>query len=112
MLYDPALKTAVEEEILPLVAENPAASPNLLQERLEECPKLTAIYHETLRTTTSSISAREVVGECAINNLQFQPGARVIIPSRQKLIDSNAFGPNPRAFNVNRFLQSPGLAKC
>jgi hypothetical protein len=62
-----------------------------------------------------------VVSECTIGNLQFQPRTRVIILSRQKLIDSNIFGFDifgfdifgfdPKTFDVNRFLRNPGLVK-
>jgi cytochrome P450 len=111
VLHDPKLRAAIEAETLPLFATNPHPSPESLQNRLEQCPVLTATYYKTIRTVTSSISAREVVRECTIRNLQFQPGTRVIIPSRQTLVDDNIFGTDAKAFDINRFLQNPSLKK-
>jgi cytochrome P450 len=108
ILYSSELKAAVEKEIAPLFASG-LSSTDTIPNRFEKCPTLTAIYHETLRTTTSSISAREVVSECTIGDLQFQPGTRVIIPSRQTLIDSNIFGSDAKIFDVNHFLRNPSL---
>lgn len=111
VLYDPVLRTAIEHEILPLTAAAGPLPTSLpaLQGQLEKCPLLTATFYETLRVATSSISAREVVREAIIGNLRFQPGTRVIVPSRQTLIDSAVFGLNPKSFDANRFLENPGL---
>ena len=100
----------IEEEILPLFSQN--LSPTELQNQLEtNCPVLIASYHEVMRTTISSITARDVISECIIGNTSFQPGTRVIIPYRQMLLDEQVFGADAESFNPCRFLKNPGLAK-
>lgn len=101
VLHHPKLRAAIEAE----------TSPESLQDQFQKCPVLTATYYETIRTVTSSISAREVISECIIGNLQFQPGTRVIIPSRQTLVDDNVVGTDAKSFDINRFLHNPGLEK-
>jgi cytochrome P450 len=112
VLHDSHLRSAIEKEVNPLCATtSPTTCPELFQKKLERCPILTATYYETLRTVTSSISAREVVSECTIGSLRFQADTRVIIPSRQTLIDDSIFGANAKSFDINRFLKNPRLIK-
>ncbi|KAF1948958.1 cytochrome P450, partial [Byssothecium circinans] len=108
VINDPALKASVEKEVFSLT---PAISIDGVQKSLENAPVLAAAYHEVLRTVTSSISAREVVRECTVGNHQLQPGTRVIIPSRQTLIDEQIFGVEPKSFDHSRFLRNPALVK-
>jgi cytochrome P450 len=109
ILCDPSLRIAIEEEIHPILAGDIDITSGFLQKQLDHCPILMATWHETMRTATSSISAREVLSECTIGDLQFQPGTRVIIPSRQTLIDGNVFGLDPETFDEHRFLRNPHL---
>lgn len=111
ILCDPSLRAAIGEELHHILAADIDITSNLLQEQLDHCPILMAAWHETMRTATSSISAREVLNECTIGDLHFQPGTRVIIPSRQTLIDANVFGAEPESFNEKRFLNNPCLHK-
>ncbi|KAH8586512.1 cytochrome P450 [Bisporella sp. PMI_857] len=110
IVHDPELQTMVEEEILPIVSQN--LSVKELQYRLEkDCPVLIACYNEVMRTTVSSITARDVISECVIGDKTLQPGARVVIPYRQMLLDEQVFGADAESFNPHRFLKNPGLAK-
>ncbi|KAF2188047.1 cytochrome P450 [Zopfia rhizophila CBS 207.26] len=110
-ITNPQLKTAIEAEILPLLTHSPPLPLNTLQKHLETLPILTAAYNETLRTTVSSITARDVIAPVSIANKQLSLGARVIIPYRQMLLDTNAFGADAETFNPDRFLRNPSLVK-
>lgn len=109
ILYDPKLRRRVEEEIAPHMSKD--LSPSGLQDQLDTLPLLNAIYYETLRTTASSISVRDVLEDCIIRNTKLQKGSRLVIPFRQMLLDENVFGPDAEAFNPDRFLHNPELAK-
>ncbi|KAF2793410.1 cytochrome P450 [Melanomma pulvis-pyrius CBS 109.77] len=109
ILYDPKLRRRVEEEIAPHMSKD--LSHSGLQDQLNTLPLLNAIYCETLRTTASSISVRDVLEDCFISNVKLQKGSRLIIPFRQMLLDENVFGPDAEVFNPERFLHNPALVK-
>jgi cytochrome P450 len=109
ILHDPNLKRRVEQELEPHISEN--LSPTQLQSRLDTLPLLNAIYYETLRTTASSISVRDVLEDTTISNLKLSKGSRLIVPYRQMLLDEEVFGPDAESFKPDRFLHNPELAK-
>ena len=93
-----------------LMSQNPSTME--LQARLgNNCPILMACYQEVIRTTVSSITARVVVSECVIGDKKLPPGACVIIPYRQMLLDEQIFGADADSFNPLRFVRDPGLVK-
>ena len=109
ILYSPSLKTRVLEEINPHISASVSATE--LQKRLEKLPLINAIYYETLRTTASSISVRDVLAPCTLSSLTLSPGSRLIIPYRQMLLDPEVFGADAESFNPDRFLKNPELAR-
>lgn len=109
VLYDAKLKQRVEREIEPLFDEE--LSPAEFQSQLDRLPLLNAVFHETLRTTASSISIRDVLEDCEISSLKLTKGARLIIPYRQMLLDEEVFGADADSFNPDRFLHNPDLVK-
>ncbi|KAH7387004.1 cytochrome P450 [Phaeosphaeria sp. MPI-PUGE-AT-0046c] len=111
IIANPILKISIEQEIFPYTQANPPLSPAELQEKLEQCPLLTAAYNETLRLFTSSTAARDVKTECVIGGVTLEEGSRLVIPYRQMQFDEEVFGANASQFDPARFFLNPSLAK-
>lgn len=111
LLHQPELRLRLLNEIKPLFATDDALSPTQFTRKLEDCSLLTATYHETLRLTSSTITVRDAVNDCAIGNKLLRKGSRILIPYRQMFLDESVFGPNIVSFNPDRFLNNPSLAK-
>jgi cytochrome P450 len=109
LVENPSLYLAIRSEIAPLVSK--AQSPNELSDYLDRCPQLVALYQETLRVVTSSVSVRNVIARLELGGKLLQPGSRVLIPYRQILMDEEVFGPDAADFDATRFLRNPSLAK-
>lgn len=111
IIANPILKISIEQEIFPYTQANPPLCPAELQEKLEQCPLLTATYNETLRVFTSSTAARDVKTECVIGGVTLEEGSRLVIPYRQMQFDEEVFGANASDFDPARFFLNPSLAK-
>lgn len=109
IIANPILKISIEQEIFPHTQAN--LSPAELQDKLEQCPLLTATYNETLRVFTSSTAARDVKSECVIGGVTLEEGSRLVIPYRQMQFDEEVFGANASKFDPARFFLNPSLAK-
>jgi len=70
-----------------------------------------ATFHEVLRTTAGSKTARRVQGTCIIGNKRLEKGGQILIPHRQILLDKKSFGPDAEEFNPERFIVDPSLSK-
>ncbi|PSN61595.1 hypothetical protein BS50DRAFT_680580 [Corynespora cassiicola Philippines] len=55
--------------------------------------------------------ACEVAYPFTIGGLTLQSSARIVVPSRQTLIDAQVFGARPKLFDPARFLADPALAR-
>jgi cytochrome P450 len=100
-----------KKEIFPYTQANPPLSPAELQDKLQQCPLLTATYNETLRFFTSSTAARDVKTECVIGGVTLEEGSRLVIPYRQMQFDEEVSGIKATEFDPARFLLNPSLAK-
>jgi cytochrome P450 len=109
LVENQGLYLAIKKEVDPLVAI--AQSPNALSDCLDRCPILTAVYQETLRVVTSSVSARNIIAPLDLSGTILQPGNMVLIPYRQILLNEEVFGSNAADFDATRFLRNPSLAK-
>ena len=99
---------ALREEISPVVRVGPCG----LEYRLEQqCPRLKAIYLETLRLTASSSTLRGVISTTQIGHQILQRGARVLIPYRQLHMNRDIFGDDADQFNPDRFLLNKDLSR-
>jgi cytochrome P450 len=103
------LCSAIRNEMAPMVST--AQSPNELSDYLDRCPQLIALYQETLRVVTSSVSVRNIIACLELGGKLLQPGSRVLIPYRQILMDEEVFGPDAADFDATRFFKNPSLAK-
>lgn len=82
-----------------------------LENRIESCQHLVAVYNEALRLNTSSASVREVAEPTEIGHVTLKPGATVLAPYRQLHFDKTVFGDNADTFDPDRFLLNKDLAK-
>jgi cytochrome P450 len=112
ILYTPSLRKDIEREIFPYINAEPKLSPNELAAKLESCTVLMATFHEVLRTTAGSKTARRIQDTCIIGNKRLEKGGQILIPHRQILLDKKIFGFDAEDFNANRFIQNPSLSKC
>lgn len=82
-----------------------------LEGRLEECPRLVAVYHEVLRCHTASASVRSVAAPTDLGDVTLDAGAKVLVPYRQLHFDASVFGPHVEEFRADRFLAQTDLSK-
>jgi cytochrome P450 len=108
-MENPDLCAAIRGEVTPIVLTD--RSPNEISDCLDRCPQLLAVYQETLRVVTSSVSVRNVMKPLELGGKLLLPGSRVLIPYRQILMDEAVFGSDAASFNPARFLNDKTLAK-
>ena len=77
----------------------------------ENCPRLAAMYDETLRMTSFAQSIRLVEEDVTIRGTLFRKGSRVIVPFRQLHIDEDVFGEDVQGFHPERLLKNPKLTR-
>lgn len=109
LVENPDLCTSIRNEVAPIMSTT--QSPNYLSDCLDRCPKLIAVYEETLRIVTSSVSVRNIIKPLQLGGKLLRPGNRVLIPYRQILMDEEVFGPDAAKFDPVRFLKNPSLSK-
>ena len=105
--YDSNLLPALRQEINPAITDNSLG----LEYRLEQCPRLEAVYYEVLRLAVSSAIIRGIQSTVEIGGKILQSGVNILIPYRQLHHNPNVFGANPERFDPERFLQNKSLAK-
>ena len=71
---------------------------------LDQCPRLEAVFHETLRLVGSSVSVRKVVAPTVLGGKELLPGRDVLVPFRQLHLNPDVFGFDADRFNSTRFL--------
>ena len=76
---------------------------------VQNCPRLTAAWNETIRLTASSASVRFVAEDTLIGGKILRKGHRVMIPNRQLHSDETIFGPDGERFDPNRFFENEKL---
>jgi cytochrome P450 len=109
ILESPDLLSNLQREIGP-VFEN-SDSPCSTGETFDSCPRFLAVYFESMRLTASSVSIRNVIRPLEVGGKVLRPGNRVLIPYKQILMDTAAFGSDSDTFNATRFFNDPTLSK-
>lgn len=107
ILYDSNLLAALRQEINPAITDS---SPGL-EYRLEQCPRLKAVYYEVLRLAVSSATIRGIQSTVEIGGKILQSGVNILIFYRQLHHNPNVFGADSERFDPERFLQNKSLAK-
>ena len=114
ILASPFLIDTLRAEILPVIAkEGSNMTPSTpLDMRLEQhCPRLRAIYLESLRMTSSSSTVRGVQTSTQIGDYVVRAGTKIFIPYRQMHLSPEVFGADADTFSPERFLRHPELEK-
>ncbi|KAF2202265.1 cytochrome P450 [Delitschia confertaspora ATCC 74209] len=106
---DEALFTDVQAEARRCTAISDR--PSIIVNHLESSPVMLSVWHEALRFCTSAITIRDVARETQIGNKILKAGARVIVPYKQMLRDSDVFGHDAEVFRPARFLENKDLVK-
>lgn len=109
ILHDSSLFTAIRGEAISAVRSS--TSPNDLANSLEQCKSINAVFHETLRMTSSSMSVRNVLEPVTIGGKYLRAGTKVLVPYRQLHFDDKVFGTNAAVFDPERFLASKDLSR-
>ena len=73
------------------------------------CPRLNAVFDETVRLTNSASSVRNVVSDTIINGKIYRAGSKIIMPYRQLHFNEDVFGQDPDSFDHERFLRTKDL---
>lgn len=107
LVNDSELLGAVRAEVDPAVSQGLQG----LEGRLEDCPRLVAVYHEVLRCHTASASVRSVAAPTDLGDVTLDVGAKVLLPYRQLHFDGSVFGPSVDEFEADRFLAKTDLSK-
>jgi cytochrome P450 len=80
-----------------------------IQDLLNECPRLDAVWYEVLRLYNNASIARKATFSTFISNKKIHKNETIIGPFRQFHLNAEIFGPNITAFDPNRFLANKGL---
>ena len=105
MVFDPKLLTALRTETSLAYRDD-----NLdLSHLMEKCPRLDAMYLETLRVVNGALSARKIVAPTPMGSKILGSGNTILIPFRQLHYNRYVFGDDPARFEPERFLKDPNL---
>ncbi|KAI1087032.1 putative cytochrome p450 [Rostrohypoxylon terebratum] len=100
LLWNPSLIDEIREEISPAFCGSEIVDLNHL---FHKCPKLDAVWHETLRLSSNAASVRVAMQDTVIGGKLIRKGSRVMIPYRLLHFNENVFGENVHEFNPGRF---------
>ncbi|PSN65480.1 cytochrome P450 [Corynespora cassiicola Philippines] len=109
MLFDPTLLSEVRQEILPALSPGKIDIDYLCN----SCPRLEALWDETLRKTAFAASVRFLTEDVTLpsSSLVLRKGNRVMMPQRQLHYNKSVFGDDVASFSSGRFLKNPKLKK-
>lgn len=99
------MKAALREETRPAVQDGGLNLSHLIN----NCPRLNAVFLETLRVTSGALSARKIVAPTRLGDRVLGAGNTILIPLRQLHYDQVAFGDRPNHFDSERFLRRKHL---
>ena len=105
ILFNPELLAALRTETRPALQDNKL---NLAYLK-NSCPRLNAVFLETLRVTSGALSARKVIAPTPLGDKILGAGNTVLIPLRQLHQNEAVFGDAPERFDPHRFLENREL---
>ncbi|KAF2758981.1 cytochrome P450 [Pseudovirgaria hyperparasitica] len=100
ILHDEHLHSTIKHEIKASIAANPHLD---LPAALELCPSLMAVYNESLRHITSSLSVRSVAADTEIAGKLLRKDGIVTMPYRPMHHDASLWGPQADTFDPARW---------
>ena len=81
-----------------------------LDQLMNCCPRLEALFSEVLRLTAALTTMRKILSPTEIGGKILPQGHRVLVPYRQLHFNEDAFGEDVGKFNPERFLANRKLA--
>ena len=108
MLFEPELLRIIRNETKPAFADGTFPDAQYLDQR---CPRLNAIWYETVRLTAYASSIRTVTEDTVIRETIFRKGNRIMIPNRQLHFDPEIYGDGVDTFRSTRFLENKNLLR-
>lgn len=75
------------------------------------CPRLGAMWDETIRMSAYSASVRYITEDTVISGKVLRKGNRLMIPYRQLHFDETTFGDSVHNFKADRFLENKTLTR-
>ncbi len=105
ILFDPGLQYSLREETRAAFQRDKVN----LDYLIHKCPRLNAVFLETLRVTSGALSARKIVAPTPLGNRVLGSGNTILIPLRQLHYDPVAFDSDSDHFDSDRFLESKEL---
>ncbi|KAK4193137.1 cytochrome P450 [Podospora australis] len=114
LLHNPELISAIRDEVAPAFSGEGLDFKLLDYDYVgtsDQCPTLDAVWCETLRLCTNSISLRCVTQDVVIGGKLLKKGSKVIIPYRLLHLDESIYGPGADEFRPQRFLEAKGREK-
>jgi cytochrome P450 len=106
-LYIPNLREDLRVEVAAAFKKGVQKGPDI--EYLKGCPKLNAMFYETMRVHGGASGFRRVVSDTIIAGFMFKAGNNVIMPYRQMHIDEETWGQDAKMFDISRFITDPRL---
>ncbi|KAK8043460.1 cytochrome p450, partial [Apiospora rasikravindrae] len=100
LLWKPSLVDEIRNETAAAFSGNRLVD---LSHLLNHCPKLDAVWHETLRLSSNAASVRLAMQDTVIGGKLMRKGSRVMIPYRLLHQDEAVFGHNVEMFRPERF---------
>ncbi len=77
----------------------------------DSCPRLGAVWYETIRMTAYSASVRYITEDTVIGGKILRKHNRVMVPYRQLHFNEEIFGKGVHQFDPERFIRDPALQK-
>jgi cytochrome P450 len=102
LLHNPQILSEYRKETEAAFSRDRLVDPFLLQ-NVEKCPKVDAIWNETLRLSGWSASVRLITEDTTIGDKLMRKGNRVLVPHRLLHFDENTFGGNTHEFRPDRW---------
>ena len=104
-LFDPELLASLRAETALAYQDDAINLPYLM----DYCPRLDAVYQETLRVVNGVLSARKIVAPTFMGTKTLSSSNTILIPFRQLHYNKAVFGNDPGRFDPNRFLREKHL---
>lgn len=105
-MQDQALLVKIRTETDATYASDGSLS---LHHLADDCPWLSALFHEALRFCSASSSIRLVTETTYIGSKRFPVGSRVMVPFRQMHFNEHVYD-SPHVFDPERFILNKKLA--
>ncbi|CAH0038131.1 unnamed protein product [Clonostachys solani] len=115
IVHDPALMAAIRAEIAPTMTavdeSKEEASETLRAGLVQGSPLLNSVFNEIIRFYNTGSSMRETTRETNISGKRIPAGTKIVLPQRQLLLDTGAFGQNANIVDCYRFFRNKELER-